>query len=80
MYSTEMIRRFPTQPAKPILFVVYNKDHVDDAEFYISQIHGVAYLNKYVTVVPLNTKVDDYRSYDVYIDPMVYKYQHSWND
>lgn len=75
-----MIRKFPTDPTRNILFVVYNDAHVSDAEFYISSIHGEEYLDKYVTVVPLNTKVDDHRAYDVYIDPMVYKYQHSWND
>lgn len=80
MYSTEMIRKFPTDPARRILFVVYNEQHVDDAEFYISTLHGEEYLDRWVDVVPLNTKVEDYRKYDVYIDPIVYKYMHSWND
>ena len=80
MYSTELIRKLPDYPDQPILFVVYNDDMVDDAEFYIATLRGQDYLDKHVTVVPLNTKVDDVRKYAVYIDPMVYKYQHSWND
>ena len=80
MYSTELIRKFPEAPTSPILFVVYNEDMVEDAMFYISTIHGEQYLNDHVTVVPLNTKVEDHIMYDVYIDPMVYKYKHSWND
>ena len=32
MYSTEMIRKFPEAPTKPILFVVYNDYMVEDAE------------------------------------------------
>lgn len=80
MYSTEMIRKFPEAPERPILFVVYNEDMVDDAKFYIGTIHGPKYLREHVKVVPLNTKVEDHSQYDVYIDPMVYKYQHSWNN
>ena len=75
-----MIRKFPAVPSKPLLFVVYNEDHVNDAEFYITMIHGFDYLDKYVKVVPLNTKVDDLDQRDVYIDPTVYKYMHSWNN
>ncbi len=80
MYSTEMIRKFPVQPQRPILFVVYNDTMVEDAEFLIKTLHGSSYVDNHVTVVPLNTKVEDHSKYDVYIDPMVYKYQHSWND
>lgn len=80
MYSTELIRKFPETPINPILFVVYNEEMVPDAEFFISNIHGDEYLKENVTVIPYNTKVDDRRMYDVYIDPMVYKYKHSWND
>ena len=80
MYSTEMIRKFPEEPKAPILFVLYNDTMVEDAEFYISSIHGPEYLDKHVTVVPLNTKVEEHSKYDVYIDPMVYKYMHSWSN
>ena len=80
MYSTEMIRKFPSNPQKPILFVVYNDEHVNDAEFHIALIHGTEYLDNNVKVVPLNTKVDDLDQRDVYIDPVVYKYMHSWNN
>lgn len=80
MYSTEMIRKFPATPTRPILFVVYNEDHIVDAMLLITTVHGADYLNEYVTVVPLSTKIDDHMKYDVYIDPTVYKYQHSWND
>ncbi len=80
MYSTEMIRKFPQNPDKPILYVVYNEDLIVDAKVLITTIHGVDYLDEYVTIVPLNTKVEDHRKYLVYIDPTVYKYMHSWND
>lgn len=80
MYSTEMIRKFPVTPKQPILFVVYNETMVDDAEFLICSIHGAEYFDNYVKVVPLNTKVEEHGKYSVYIDPMVYKYMHSWND
>lgn len=80
MYSTEMIRKFPAAPERPILFVVYNEDMVEDARAYIAVIHGFDYLDRYCTVVPLATKVENHNHYDVYIDPVVYKYMHSWND
>lgn len=79
MYSTELIRKFPDSPRRPILFVVYNGDMVHDALTLIAATRGPEYL-KNVKVVPLQSKVDNVRDYDVYIDPMVYKYQHSWND
>lgn len=80
MYSTELIRKFPDNPDKPILYVVYNDTHIQDAECFIGVIHGEDYLKEHVTVLPLNTKVDDPSHYQVYIDPMVYKYLHSWNN
>ena len=80
MYSTELIRKFPDSPDKPILYVVYNDTHIQDAESFIGVIHGEEYLKEHVTVLPLNTKVDDPSLYQVYIDPMVYKYLHSWNN
>lgn len=80
MYSTELIRKFPEIPSNPILFVVYNEEMVSDAEFFISTIHGEEYLREHVTVVPYNTTVEDHNAYDVYIDPVVYKYKHSWNN
>lgn len=79
MYSTELIRKFPDTPQAPILYVVYNNEMVIDAEELIAVIHGPDYLNEHVTVVPLSTKVDDHLKYDVYMDPTVYKYMHSWN-
>lgn len=80
MYSTEMIRKFSVDPKTPILYVVYNEDMIDDAKELISIIHSPKYLEEHVTVVPLNTKVEDHIKYDVYIDPTVYKFMHSWND
>lgn len=80
MYSTELIRKFPDNPVNPILFVVYNEEMVSEAEFHIALIHGVEYFDEHVTVVPLHTRVDEHTKYDVYIDPVVYKYKHSWND
>lgn len=80
MYSTELIRKFTPDPKAPILYVVYNEDMVDDAKELVSIIHGPKYLEEHVTIVPLNTKVEDHIKYDVYIDPTVYKFMHSWND
>lgn len=80
MYSTEMIRKFPETPRRPILFVVYNQDMVEDARELIATVRGANYLDDHITVVPLQTKVDNHMKYDVYIDPTVYKYMHSWND
>lgn len=80
MYSTELIRKFPEYPTRPILFVVYNEEMVFDAYTLIQATRGPEYMSKNVTVVPLHSKVENVRDYDVYIDPMVYKYQHSWND
>lgn len=80
MYSTELIRKFPAAPQAPILYVVYNEDMVLDARVLISTIHGKDYLDKNVTIVPLKTKVADHRKYDVYMDPAVYRYMHSWNN
>lgn len=81
MYSTELIRKFPVMPVDPILFVVYNEDHVKDAASYIAQIHGKSYLDDHVTIVPFNKPFDkNGKNYSVYIDPMVFKYKNSWND
>lgn len=80
MHTTEMIRRFPEAPEHPILFVVYNDDMVAGTKTLIDIIHGSDYCDRYCTVVSLNTKVDDHSMYDVYIDPTVYTYMHSWNN
>lgn len=82
MYSTELIRKFPDNPTKPILYIVYNQEHITEAETFIGMIHGQEYL-KNVDIVTLLTdecKKADYTKYDVYIDPNVYKYLNSWNN
>lgn len=76
MYSTELIKKFPADPDSPILFFVYNKEMVSEAEFLISVIHGQEYLDKYVTVLPIGT--DEARlkqnsnNVSIYIDPTVF--------
>ena len=81
MYSTELIRRFPAEPVKPILFVVYNETMVQEAEFLISTIHGDDYTKQHVTVVPFDRPFDKGpNNYMVYIDPTVFMYKHSWNN
>lgn len=86
MYSTELIRKFPENPDRPILYVVYNKDHILDAEAFIGMIHGKDYLDEHVTVVPLLYNSEDpdhrhdYTKYDVYMDPTIYKFMNSWNN
>ena len=80
MFSTELIRKFPQNPTKKILYVVYAEDHIEDATFYVIAIHGFDYRDEFVKIVPINTKVEDLSTYDAYIDPMVYKYMHSWNN
>ena len=82
MYSTELIRKFPDNPTKPILYVVYNHEHVLEAELFIGMIHGQEYL-KNVKIIGSDTSIDTHsstRDYDVYIDPLVYTYKHSWNN
>lgn len=81
MYSTELIRKFPEQPTDPILYVVYEDSMIDNVEFLIASIYGQQYLDDNVTVVAFNDpfqREDKY--YSVYIDPLVYKYKHSWNN
>lgn len=83
MYSTELIRNFPKTPERPILYVVYNQDHILDAKSFIGLIHGDEYLNEHVTVVPLLSNSDhrhDYTKYEVYMDPTIYKFMNSWNN
>lgn len=80
MYTTDLIRKFPEDPKSPILFVVYNENMVWQAEELIEMIHSPNYLEEHVTVVPLNTKVENHTKYDVYIDPGVYKFMHSWSN
>lgn len=80
MTTIEMIRKFPQLPNKPILYVVYNEDHVSSVEEDIAFERSSDYLTRHVTVVPLNTRVDDHSKYEVYIDPAVYVYMHSWNN
>lgn len=80
MYSTELIRKFPCDPVKPILYVVYNEQHIRDAELFISLIHGPQYFEEHVTITTFSDPFQKTRDYDVYIDPMVYAYKHSWNN
>ena len=80
MYSTELIRKFPDEPKNPILYVVYNEDHILDAKMFIGMIHGPNYLDEHVTVVPFGKPFAKDKSYDVYIDPMVFAYKNSWNN
>lgn len=84
MKSTELIRKLPKEPEDPILYVVYDETHIEDAEFLIATIHGLEYLKEYVTVVtfkdPNESISSRISSYKVYIDPTVYLYKHSWND
>lgn len=80
MYSTELIRKFPDTPDKPILYVVYNEQHINDAELFIGMIHGEKYLNEHVTITTFGAPFEKTRDYDVYIDPTVFAYKNSWND
>ena len=82
MKSTELIRKFPEKLTKPILYVVYDDSHIAESEFLIETIHGKKYLDR-VKIIALNTSMDSHsttKDYDVYIDPMVYTYKHSWNN
>ena len=80
MYSTELIRKFPDNPDKPILYVVYNDDHVVDAQLFIGMIHGDEYLKEHVTITSFGKPFKKSRDYDVYIDPNVFTYKNSWNN
>lgn len=80
MYSTELIRKFPEKPHRPILYVVYNEQHIRDAELFISLIHGSEYFEEHVTITTFGSPFEKTREYEVYIDPMVYAYKHSWNN
>ena len=80
MYSTELIRKFPYEPTKPILYVVYNEQHIPDAELFIGMIHGEEFLKEHVTITTFGSPFKKTRDYEVYIDPNVFKYKHSWND
>jgi hypothetical protein len=73
-----MIRKFPVEPTRPILYVVYNNQMIPGAEQLIKNMCGTHYFEDYVTVVSKSNKVLDHNKYDVYIDPMVHKYMHSW--
>ncbi len=79
MYSTELIRKLPESPDAPILYVVYNRAMIQEAEALIGTIHGDRYLAN-VKVVPFDHKIENYRDYNIYIDPIVYTYKNSWNN
>lgn len=80
MYSTELIRKFPCNPDRPILYVVYNKQHISDAKYFIEMMHGEDYLNEHVTITTFGKPFKKTRDYDVYIDPTVFAYKNSWNN
>lgn len=82
MYSTEIIRKFPERPEKPILYVVYNDRHIREAELFIGMIHGLEYLEENVTIVPFEGEhnIANTSGYTVYIDPTVFMYKNSWNN
>jgi len=76
----DLINKFPAEPAKKILYIVYNFDMMDDAREKIAKVHGYDYLDNNVVICPLATRIENQTQYEVYIDPLVYKYLHSWND
>lgn len=81
MYTTELIRKFPQEPTRPIVFVVYHKDYIHDAEDMISIIHGQDYLSQYVRVIDINHEHGgnlDPSQCDIWIDPNVLRYKNSW--
>lgn len=81
MYSTELIRKFPDNPSEPVLYVVYNKQHINEAEYFIALIHGTEYLDNHVKIVPFDEPFEKNGvNYQVYIDPLVFKYKNSWNN
>jgi len=52
---------------------------VESTKFLIESIHGAAYL-KNVTVTAFDRRPNDGIHYEMYIDPTVYTYKHSWNN
>lgn len=81
MYTTELIRRMPQSPQKPILFVVYSNNMIKEAELLIATIKGRDYLFDFVTVTAFETPMpkEEGMKYDVYLDPTVFMYKNSWN-
>ena len=75
-YSTEVIRKFPTNPDLPIIYVSYNKDMSIGAENLIRLIHGDEYFDEHVRVACFDTLKEVVTSIgghcDIYFDPTVY--------
>ena len=81
MNSADLIAKFPSDPAKPILYVIYEDAHRNHAEYLIDKIHGKEYRTTNITIVDINDKEvnRDPNDVDVWIDPTVFLYINSWN-
>lgn len=79
----ELIKKFPATPKNKIVYVVYDQRMVGMSEDLIRGIWGDDYLENNVVVVSYDQPIDQTlrnANNDVYIDPLVYKYKHSWFD
>lgn len=83
MDTIDIIRRFPEQPEKHIIFVVYNQDMVGKTELMVANALGREYLDKYVTVTAQRTDGEPISSRDgalIYHDPKMFRYmQNGYN-
>lgn len=80
MLTPDLINRFPKNPEKPILYVVYNQDMIADAAYLINEIWGEDYLAEHVTITSIDVELSqNTREYAIYLDPLMQTYKHSWN-
>ena len=78
--ENELILKFPQNPKKPILYVVYNQEMIAEAAYLISEVWGLDYLEKNVTITSIDTETSRKTNYyDVYLDPTMQICKHSWN-
>lgn len=80
--TTKLIKALPDDPKGNILWVVYNKDMVANAEKQIIEIKGQEYFDKYVKVTCSSGEisglkcsamiVDELYETNTYFDPMLH--------
>lgn len=75
--TVDIIKRFPEDPDRPIIYFVYNEDLVHGTESIIRLMKGEDYFNRHVTVKPLRTEDNKEHIIDTkhvcYYDPLIHQ-------
>ena len=76
--KNKVIRAFPEEPDKPIIYYVYDQAYIKEAVMRIIAIHGLDYFDKHIEVRAVGTKDEQLDSMNIsYFDPSVFTYRNN---